>query len=140
MIHKMTSSQSGQVRVVFELPACVWADQVYLVGDFNEWNEKKTPFHQDRNGVWRAVMDLPTGKRFQFRYLVDGSWSTDYHADGHEENLYHTINSVVDTNSIPLDDEPKEKPSMVHEKFSDPYHEAVREAARRQLPPNRRAA
>lgn len=28
----------GRVRVVFELPAHLWADQVFVVGDFNDWN------------------------------------------------------------------------------------------------------
>ena len=85
------------MRVTFELPACVWADQVFLVGDFNEWNETATPFQQDRNGVWRATMDLPADNEFQFRYLVDGNWRTDNHADSLVENIYHSTNSVVET-------------------------------------------
>jgi len=140
MIHKMPSSQSGQVRVVFELPACVWADQVYLVGDFNGWDEKTIPFQQDRNGVWRAAVDLPVGRQFQFRYLVDGSWRTDYHADGHAESPYHTTNSAIDTGLTLFDDEELDKPSMVHEQYREQYSEAIRESFRKQMPPNRRAA
>jgi len=140
MIHKTPSSQSGQVRVVFELPACVWADQVFLVGDFNQWNERAIPFKQDRNGVWRASIDLPAGQRFQFRYLVDGAWHTDYHADGYVDSPHQTTNSVVDTNLSLLADEEQDRPSMVHEHYYDPYREAISEAAHRQLPPNRRAA
>lgn len=140
MIHKTPSPQPGQVRVVFELPACVWADQVFLVGDFNQWNEMAIPFQQDRNGVWRAAVDLPVGQRFQFRYLVDGSWRTDYHADGYVESPHHTANSVIDTSPSLLVEEEQDRPSMVHEQYFDPYREAIREAARRQFPPNRRAA
>lgn len=137
MIHKTTSTRSGHIQVTFELPACVWADQVHLVGDFNNWDESGMPFRQDRNGVWRATVDLPVGQRFRFRYLVDGSWRTDYHADGQEENIYSSTDSVIDT-ILPKEDESnwQEGPSMIHEKTRI----AVRESFHRQMPPNRRAA
>lgn len=38
MITKLESAKVGRVRVVFELPAHLWADQVFVVGDFNDWN------------------------------------------------------------------------------------------------------
>jgi 1,4-alpha-glucan branching enzyme len=137
MIHKTDSSRSGHINVTFELPACVWADQVFLVGDFNNWDEANIPFRQDRNGVWRATVDLPVGQRFRFRYLVDGSWRTDYHADGQEGNDYNTTDSVIET--VLSDTEKRgwsERPSMIHEK----HKIAVRESFHRQMPPNRRAA
>jgi hypothetical protein len=95
MIHKMPSPRSGHVRVVFELPACIWADRIFLVGDFNSWSTDVTPFVQGRDGVWRAAVDLPAGRSYQFRYLVDGSWQTDYHADGWLDNQYGSQNSLV---------------------------------------------
>jgi hypothetical protein len=95
MLHKMPSPRAGHIRIVFELPACIWADRIFLVGDFNEWGLEATPFVQGRDGVWRAAVDLPAGRRYQFRYLVDGSWQTDYHADGWEDNGYGTQNSLV---------------------------------------------
>ncbi len=132
MIHKSPSPISGQMRVTFELPACVWADRVFLAGDFNDWDEGSIPFQQDRNGVWRATMDLPMGQRFQFRYLVDGSWRTDNHADSLVENIYRTTNSVVETTFGFQVGPDEDKPSMVF----DQYREAVAEAFHRQLPPN----
>lgn len=95
MIHKQPSSYPGHVRVIFELPSCLWADRIYLVGDFNQWNEQATPMHQGRDGVWRAMVDLPAGQQFQFRYLIDGQWKTDYHADGFAQSIYGADNSVV---------------------------------------------
>lgn len=96
MIHKIPSPRPGHVRVVFELPACIWADRIYLVGDFNGWCTGTTPFIQGRDGIWRAAVDLVAGCRYQFRYLVDGTWQTDYHADGWIDNGYGSQNSVVD--------------------------------------------
>jgi len=52
--------------------------------------------HQDRDGVWRARLELPIGQRYEFRYLIDGRWQTDYHADGFTENGFGSHNSIVD--------------------------------------------
>lgn len=95
MIRKMRSPQPGHVRVTFELPSCVWADRIYLTGEFNNWSETDLPLHQDRNGVWQATLDLPLGKRYQFRYIIDGQWRSDSHADGHADNSFGSQNSLV---------------------------------------------
>jgi hypothetical protein len=95
MIYKSPSPIPGRVRVTFELPSCIWADRIFLVGDFNQWSQNATPMRQDRDGVWRVVLDLEHGKQCEFRYLIDGQWRTDYHADGATSNGYGTENSVV---------------------------------------------
>jgi hypothetical protein len=95
VITKTFSPSPDHVRVIFELPALLRANQVALVGDFNGWDPAATPFCQDRDGVWRAVVDLPMGEQHEFRYLIDGRWSTDYHADGAALNPYGSFNSVV---------------------------------------------
>lgn len=95
MIRKSRSPYAGQVRVIFELPSCVWADRIYLTGDFNNWCETDLPLRQDRNGVWQATLDLPLGREYQFRYVIDGQWRTDSHADGYASNAYGSENSVV---------------------------------------------
>ena len=97
VISKTFSPKPGYVRVIFELPVSLWAHRVYLVADFNGWDPTAMPFKQERAGVWRLVVDLPIGHRYEFRYLIDGRWVTDYHADGFTANCYHTDNSVVDT-------------------------------------------
>lgn len=101
MITKRKSSQPGFVCVCFELPAYLWADRVYVVGDFNDWDRQRTPLHQARDGVWRVEIDLPCGQRFQFRYYVDNHWLTDNHADGMTDNPYGTQNSIVET-ALPI--------------------------------------
>jgi 1,4-alpha-glucan branching enzyme len=95
MIHKTPSPLHGHVRVVFELPSCVWADRIFLVGDFNGWDEHSTPMRQDRDGVWRTTLDLAYGEQCEFRYLIDGQWKTDYHADSFSSNGFGSENSIV---------------------------------------------
>lgn len=101
MITKRKSSRPGFIRVAFELPAYLWADRVFVAGDFNGWDDQQTPMHQDRQGVWRVEVELPAGKRFEFRYLVDNHWLTDCHSDGVATNPFGTQNSIVETSLPP---------------------------------------
>jgi len=96
MIYKILSPKPHHVRVTFELPASVWADRIFMVGDFNDWCATATPMRQDRDGIWRMTVDLLGGSRCEFRYLIDGQWKTDYHADGFTTNVYGTDNSVIE--------------------------------------------
>lgn len=96
MIHKTPSTKAGYTRVTFELPSCVWADRIYVTGTFNNWNENEYSLQQSRDGIWRVSIELPAGKEYEFRYLVDGRWQTDYHADGYTDNAYGSQNSILD--------------------------------------------
>ncbi len=102
MIRKTKSTQTGYVRVNFELPACLWADHIFVVGEFNDWNKKSLPMTQDRNGVWHLALDLPAGRSYEFRYLVDDRWLTDNHADAVVPNDFGSQNSIVHT-KLPVD-------------------------------------
>lgn len=102
MVLKGPSPHTGYVPVTFEMPASLWAEKVSLVGDFNNWDPHTLPFQRMRNGVWRITLDLPARRRYEFRYLIDGRWCTDYHADGCTENSFQSLNSLIDT-TLPLD-------------------------------------
>jgi 1,4-alpha-glucan branching enzyme len=95
MIHKTISTLSNHVCIPFELPASVWADHIVVVGDFSQWCATATPLCQDRAGIWRATIDLPWGTRSEFRYLIDGRWQTDDHADGFAGGPDRMAHSVV---------------------------------------------
>ena len=98
MIHKEPAKKKGIVRVTFELPSNMWAERVNLVGEFNDWDTTATPMKRNRsNANWKASIDLAAGRRYRFRYLVEGKeWLNDWHADDHVENPYGTFDSVVD--------------------------------------------
>lgn len=114
MIHKSRAPNPGFVRVVFELPSCVWADRIFLTGDFNDWEENELPLRQDRNGVWKAVLDLPVGRQYEFRYIIDGQWRTDSHADGFASNMYGSQNSLVIA-ELPQDELMVENTGLIRE-------------------------
>jgi 1,4-alpha-glucan branching enzyme len=83
--------------VTFELPGSVWAETVYVVGEFNDWDRTATPMHQvGDEGTWTVSVDLEAGRDYQYRYLMDGEvWHTDYGADGFVANEFGSDNSVV---------------------------------------------
>lgn len=95
MIHKASSQDQDTVRVTFELPASLWIEKAYLVGDFNDWDETSHPFHQDRDGAWRMTLELEQDREYAFRYLIDGEWRNDGDADQYAPNPYGGYNSVV---------------------------------------------
>ena len=59
------------------------AQCVYLVGDFNGWHPTSLPMTREGRGDWVCRLHLPDGV-YQFRYLVDGEWFTDFAAFGIE--------------------------------------------------------
>jgi hypothetical protein len=85
MIHQTrVSSGSGAVaRVTFTLPNSIWADAIYLVGEFNDWNPNSHPLSQDRMGTWSLSIDLELNRAYTFYYLCDSQWLTADHADGY---------------------------------------------------------
>jgi 1,4-alpha-glucan branching enzyme len=98
MIEKESVEKGGRVRVTFELPSAVWADRVNLVGEFNDWDATATPMTRDRrHDDWRVTVELPAGRRYLFRYLLDGQeWVSEWHADDYVEAEDGLWDSVVD--------------------------------------------
>lgn len=101
MIIKTRSAMPDCVHVIFELPSCLWAEHICLLGEFNNWKPDTMLMQQAHNGVWRIELDLPCGHTYEFRYLVDNHWLTDNHADGLATNRYGAQNSIVDT-TLPI--------------------------------------
>lgn len=99
MIHKtVVKTRKGKVaRVTFSLPNSVWADNIYLVGDFNGWNNTSHPFTVGRDGSWSITVDLELNREYQFRYRRDGEWMNEPQADGYAQNPYGSDNFIVVT-------------------------------------------
>jgi 1,4-alpha-glucan branching enzyme len=81
MVYQIASPKGGHIRALFELPASLWAQSVFVVGDFDEKGPVMLHMRQERDGNWRGMIDLPIGQRYEFRYLIDGRWCCDSHAN-----------------------------------------------------------
>ena len=96
MIHKRRSPNPGKVLVTFEIPGTIWAERISLLGDFNDWDPDSLPFQRTREGDWQIELELEAGRKYSFRYLLDGEhWRDDWHADSHVPNPHGGYNSVV---------------------------------------------
>ena len=69
----VNNTRKGEIEFHFHAPD---AKEVYLVGDFNEWNESALPMKQSEMGEWTSHLELPDGV-YQFKYLADGRWYLD---------------------------------------------------------------
>ena len=73
------------------------AGNVAVVGDFNDWDPKAGALKKLKGGTFKSIFDLPTGNSYEFRYLVDGSFTNDPQADRLQWNEYGgTENGVLD--------------------------------------------
>ncbi len=94
----------GICRVVFTLPETVanHSKIVAVVGDFNSWNPDKHLMKKDRSRKFKCTVDLPTGRNYQFRYLLDHyRWETDWEADDLVGTPYQeTYNSLLKCEDI----------------------------------------
>lgn len=99
MIKKQYVKSRDVCKVTFTLPAGISADSASVVGQFNQWDPSVHPMQKMKTtGEWRAVVDLPPGQRFQFRYVVNGEqWHNDDAADAYQANEHGSENSVVVT-------------------------------------------
>jgi 1,4-alpha-glucan branching enzyme len=89
-------SRGKSVKVTFSLPKDVQGESVYLVGDFNNWDESATPMQPDGDGGFSVTVSLEKGREYQFRYLVNGiEWHNDWNADKYVQNSFGGDNSVV---------------------------------------------
>ncbi len=86
-------------KVTFSLPAeaAPEADRVFVAGEFNNWDPKGTPMNKLKNGTFKTVVNLETGRDYAFRYVIDGEmWENDWAADAYKSNgLTFEENSIV---------------------------------------------
>jgi 1,4-alpha-glucan branching enzyme len=95
---------AGWVRFVFEESVDM---PVYLVGDFNGWEECSHRMEPQDDGSYQAILKLDRGE-FEFKYKCGGNWYNDPGAHKYVSNCWGSENSVVvvppyeETESDPL--------------------------------------
>lgn len=96
---KKRPMKQDKCRVTFTMPAeqAQGCRAVYLVGEFNGWDQAGTPMKRGKEGVFSLTLDLEAGREYRFRYrLDDGQWMNESGADRYEHCAYGACdNSVV---------------------------------------------
>ena len=113
-LKKTYFSDGKKCTVVFTLnaEAAAGSEKVYLVGDFNSWNETSIPMKKGPDGSFSVKKQLDTNKEYQFRYCIDGNrWENDWKADKYiRSEIANDDNSVVDT-TVPKAAKTAKKPT-----------------------------
>jgi hypothetical protein len=90
--------EDNACKVTFRLPeeAVKGAENVTIVGDFNDWDINATPMERLEGGGFQIILKLSPGREYKFRYLIDGDrWENDWHADMYIPNSYGWHDSLI---------------------------------------------
>jgi 1,4-alpha-glucan branching enzyme len=83
--------KNGKIRFIWPVrDEC----DIYLVGDFNQWNEKSHPLRRTETENYELELEIPPGK-YRFKYLVDGVWWNDPDAEEYAPNPWGSEDSVI---------------------------------------------
>ncbi len=87
MIRTTTVRGEDAVKVTFALPLDQAPGPVSVVGDFNDWDPHADPMRKRSNQTRSAVVRLPAGAEFEFRYLAEGgAWLHEPDAERRGDN------------------------------------------------------
>lgn len=89
----MNSVKVVEPNTTFELNGYGDANEVYVTGDFNGWNEKAYQLTY-KDGTWSVCLFLPKGKH-RYKFIIDGVWTLDPENPQWEPNEYGSGNSVM---------------------------------------------
>jgi len=70
------------------------ANEIYVVGDFVDWETNRTPMRKLKSGIWKKRMKLAAG-RYEYRFIVDGNWQSDPENISRQPNPYGSENSIL---------------------------------------------
>jgi 1,4-alpha-glucan branching enzyme len=71
------------------------AQNVSVVGSFNEWNTEATQLTKLKNGTFKGTVDLEKDNSYEFRYVVDGTYVNDEQADAFQWNEFAAAENGV---------------------------------------------
>jgi hypothetical protein len=81
--------------VVFNYRTDIKNLQIYLSGNFNEWEKSGAKYQMkddDGDGVWSITLKLAPGT-YQYKYIIDGKWTQDPYGPEEAPDGYGALNS-----------------------------------------------
>ncbi len=93
---KKSADKDSKVKVTFTLPYSEGESQIFVAGDFNEWNQVSHKLVKRSNGTCSVSLLLDPGQRYRFRYYsADGRWFNDESADAYEPSDHASENCIL---------------------------------------------
>ena len=72
-------------KVTFSLEAKE-AKEVFVIGDFNDWNTEEGTLSKLKNGTFKGTFEVGKDSAYEFKYLVDGNYVNEPEADSFKWN------------------------------------------------------
>ena len=91
---KKTSKAETPKLITFSLTAPE-AKDVYLAGDFNQWQLNQDSKMRLEGDLWIKRLELKPGC-YRYRFVVDGSWLQDPENPNCQENTFGSMDSLLD--------------------------------------------
>jgi len=95
-LRKIVESTSGKefIEKTFSLIAPK-AKDVYIVGDFNNWNASEAYKLMKRDGRWEGRVNLKKGTH-RYRFVIDGLWRHDPSNPRIKQNSFGSFDSILE--------------------------------------------
>ena len=91
---KAVEKKAAEKSVVFTVHA-EKGKQVYLAGEFNQWNPTaKKMAYKAKDGIYATTVKLAAGD-YQYKFVIDGTWCADPENVNSVPNDQGTFNSVI---------------------------------------------
>jgi len=95
---KTHATNGAKCKVTFRIPADIGGPvlRAHVAGEFNGWDPTAAPMRKLKDGSFSLTMTLPTGKDYQFRYVLDdGNWVSEWQADAYVQTPYGDCENSV---------------------------------------------
>jgi len=86
-----TQKPGRKVEFTFYAPE---VGEVYLTGEFNQWNTQSLPMKKDKKGVWKTEIRLIPGC-YEYKYFADSGWVENIPGAEAISNPFGTQNFVI---------------------------------------------
>jgi len=84
-------------EIIFSISAPL-AKEVYLAGDFNNWQLDNNSRMDQEGDLWRKSLRLMAG-RYRYKFVIDGSWTEDPKNPAREANPFGQMDSLLEVKS-----------------------------------------
>jgi chromosome partitioning protein len=92
---KFTEELPKAKEIVFSV-AAPEAKEVYLAGEFNGWALDDKSRMDNEGGKWTKRVNLENGKKYRYRFVVDGQWVEDSTNPEKAVNPYGSVDSLIE--------------------------------------------
>lgn len=83
--------KTGTVK--FTMIPKISAKSVFLAGQFSDW--KPLPMRKRDDGKYSALIPLPAGRTYEYKFIIDGQWVHDPDNPLRSPNPLGSVNSIA---------------------------------------------